>query len=172
LKNPQLEFKTISKHRMVNHYYPKLKTSLETIGNDIIWHKDSEGLNSIGGIVLHIIEHVKRNTARLIDPDVKFHEGIENFFPNLNMDKHIILEELKRAFSDFEVALDHLNAEQIDMYNIYHLVEHTGYHVGQIIDRIQRTTGIRFRFVQNGLNEKELKKIVDEELKHQPEKFG
>lgn len=36
----------------------------------------------------------------------------------------------------------------LDRYDIYHLVEHTGYHLGQIIDRTQRMSHTLFQFVQ------------------------
>jgi hypothetical protein len=163
-RDPSLEFKIISKHRMVSHYLPKLKICLEHLDFNLIWHKESEDLNSIGGIVLHVVEHLNRNTIRLRNPDAKFNKGIENHFPYMEQDIAIIIEELDRTFSEFETAMNNLSSDQIDIYNIYHLVEHTGYHLGQIIDRAQRITGLRFQFVQNGLNEKELKKIIEDEI--------
>ncbi|MNF04884.1 hypothetical protein D3C80_2044960 [compost metagenome] len=65
--------------------------------------------------------------------------------------------------------MDNLSGDQVNQYNIYHLVEHTAYHLGQIVDRTQRLTGIRFQFVQNGINESGLKEIIEEELR---KKFG
>jgi hypothetical protein len=150
---------------MINHYFPKLKCCLEHLSNESIWQKESEDSNSIGGIVLHLIEHIKRNTIRLRDQNVIFNQGIEKHFPDINKDGAVIVEELDRSIIDFGTAMDNLDSDQIDIYNIYHLVEHTGYHLGQIIDRAQRLTGIRFQFVQNGINERELKKIIDKELR-------
>jgi hypothetical protein len=49
------------------------------------------------------------------------------------------------------------------MNDIYHLVEHTGYHLGQIVDRTQRINKTLFQFVQNGINEKNLKKLLEDE---------
>jgi hypothetical protein len=164
-RNHSFEFKIISKYRMINHYFQKLKSCLENLSNESIWHKESEDSNSIGGIVVHLIEHINRNTARLRDQNVIFNQGIEKHFPDINQDKAMIVEELDRSFIDFGNAMDNIDSDQIDTYNIYHLVEHTGYHLGQIIDRTQRLTGIRFQFVQNGINERELKKIIDEELR-------
>jgi hypothetical protein len=163
-RNHSFEFKIISKYRMISHYFPKLKSCLEHLSNESIWLKESEDSNSIGGIVLHLIEHINRNTARLRDRNVIFYQGIEKHFPDINRDRTMIFEELDRSFIDFGTAMDNIDSDQIDTYNIYHLVEHTGYHLGQIIDRAQRLTGIRFQFVQNGINEKELKKIIDIEL--------
>lgn len=63
---------------------------------------------------------------------------------------------------EFELAIN--KAEVFCMYDIYHLIEHTGYHLGQVVDRVQRITGKRFQFVQNGINEKTLKKYINTEL--------
>jgi hypothetical protein len=161
-RNHSLEFKIISKHRMISFYLPKLKICLEHLGNELIWTKESEDLNNIGGIVLHLKEHVDRNTKRLREVNITFDTGIENYFPNINKDKQPLIEGLERSFLDFGLALD--NSSQFDLYNIYHLVEHTGYHLGQIIDRALRMGGIKFQFVQNGINERELKRLVDEEI--------
>ena len=73
-----------------------------------------------------------------------------------------LLDEVEDAFSSFCAALD--NTSDINMYDVYHVVEHTAYHLGQIIDRVQRLAGHRFQFVQTGLNEKALRAIVQQSL--------
>lgn len=155
------EFKIISKHRMISHYYLKLMTCLESLNINQMWLKESEDLNSIGGIIIHIIEHIKRNTQKMKNPDIKFEYGIENLFPDLCYEKEIMKEKLRQTFFEFEVAIS--ETESIDINNVYHLVEHTGYHLGQVIDRAQRLTGNRYQFVQNGINEKSLKGIIERE---------
>ncbi|MFT9369377.1 MULTISPECIES: hypothetical protein [Paenibacillus] len=72
------------------------------------------------------------------------------------------MDEVEDAFSAFCAALD--NTGYINMYDVYHVVEHTAYHLGQIIDRVQRLAGHRFQFVQTGLNEKALHAIVNQSL--------
>lgn len=39
---------------------------------------------------------------------------------------------------------------------------YTGYHLGQIIDRVQASTGKKFPFVQNRLNEAYLRRQIEE----------
>ncbi|GAF06111.1 acetyltransferase [Paenibacillus pini JCM 16418] len=163
-RNHAIEFIAISKHRMINHYLPKLKICLEQLNHTMIWHKESDDSNSIGGIVSHVIEHVNRNTLRLVNPDVILSQGFEDYFPDVDVDKVILLDKLEITFSRYAEAMDLLSADQLHMYNMYHVVEHTGYHLGQIIDRAQRITGIQFQFVQNGINEKQLMKMVEEEI--------
>ncbi|WP_233698068.1 DinB family protein [Paenibacillus profundus] len=159
-------FHVISVCRMVNHYLPKVKISLEQLKHEEIWKQDSENAASIGGIVLHIMEHVKRNTLRLIEVNATFEQGIEDYFPYPHLDKQRMLQQLDNAFAEWKHAMDTTAQEKIDMYNVYHLVEHTGYHVGQIFDRAQRMTGCRFQFVQNGINEKALRESVEEEMRN------
>ncbi|BBI34301.1 DinB family protein [Cohnella abietis] len=156
------EFMIISKHRMKSHYYLKFKACLESLNNSQIIFKESESSNSIGGIVIHVIEHIKRNTQRLINPDIKYESGIENLFTDPVQDKEILIEHLQQTFAEFDIAIS--DAASLDMYNIYHLVEHTGYHLGQVVDRTQRLTGVKFQFVQNGIDEKSLKEAIDKEL--------
>ncbi|MGZ0040263.1 hypothetical protein [Paenibacillus ottowii] len=73
-----------------------------------------------------------------------------------------LLDEVEDTFSSFCSALD--NTGHINLYDVYHVVEHTAYHLGQIIDRVQRLAGHRFQFVQTGLNEKALRAIVQQSL--------
>ncbi|MCL6603673.1 MAG: DinB family protein [Paenibacillus sp.] len=156
-------FRTVSMHRMVNHYLPKFLICLESLDNQMIWDcGDYENeMNNIGGITFHIIEQVTRNTLRLSNPDLKFDKGIENYFPNMNEGKDQLISGLNLTFSKFRTTLETVEPDHIDLFNLYHLVEHTSYHLGQIIDRAQRLTGIQYQFVQNGLNEKELRALVE-----------
>lgn len=167
--NPLLEFKVISKHRMISHYLPKLIQCLNSLSSELIWLKESEDSNSIGGTVLHIQEHIHRNTKRMRDPSIRFNKGIENSFPSSYQNKVKLIEELENLFLKLGIEMDNLSEDQVNQYNTYHLVEHTAYHLGQIVDRTQRLTGIRFQFVQNGINESGLKEIIEEELR---KKFG
>ncbi|MBY6273477.1 MAG: hypothetical protein CW346_14870, partial [Bacillaceae bacterium] len=54
--------------------------------------------------------------------------------------------------------------DEIDMHSLYHLVEHTGYHLGQIVDRAKRMTKKSFNFCQNGINERNLKERINARL--------
>lgn len=157
-------FITISKHRMCDQYLHKLRICIESLTEDQLWQSDSERSNSIGGIVLHIMEHIDRNTARMMNPHMIFEQGIERFFPASLEKKAEVIDRLTAAFNRFGTAVDHVGLAA-DMYNIYHLVEHTGYHLGQIVDRAQSLAAAKFEFVQNGINEKALRSIVEEKLK-------
>ncbi|GCD81389.1 hypothetical protein ACNR9V_03730 [Parageobacillus thermoglucosidasius] len=160
-------FVKISQQRMYNHYLPKLVQSVQVLDSDAIWSKEAENLNSVGGIVLHICEHVRRISIKFsVRNHAGFNEGIEDYFPNLNLSPEELLQTVKETFDEFNSVMEKLienMPDEIDMHSLYHLVEHTGYHLGQIVDRSKRITKKSFNFCQNGINEQNLKALIKEQ---------
>lgn len=154
---------TICKHRMVSHYLPKLLFCVEGMSDHFLWLKQ-EQQNSVGGIVLHVLEHVRRNALRLLDPSVSFDKGIEQFFPEHNFTANDLSEKAKNEFQHFKEAIESADMTSIDIHSLLHLVEHTGYHLGQIVQRCQSLTNRQFQFCQNGINEKALKEQIERDF--------
>lgn len=48
---------------MQDHYLPKLIQAISFVSEEDLW-KHGDSVNSIGGIILHICEHIQRNTSR------------------------------------------------------------------------------------------------------------
>ena len=121
--------------------------------------------NSIGGIILHICEHVNRHIGRYYKLEkTKYDKGIEDYFPDSGIPSSELIEFVKNIYMTWKDGMENLiktEEQEIDMHSFYHLVEHTGYHLGQIIDRVQRKTGNSFSFCQNGINEKNLKEQIE-----------
>lgn len=161
-------FVKISQQRMYNHYLPKLVQSLQELNSDAIWGKEAENLNSVGGIVLHICEYVRRISVRFSNQNHSgFNKGIEDYFPDLNLSPEELIQTAKKTFDEFNSVMEKLlenMPDEIDMHSLYHLVEHTGYHLGQIIDRTKRITKTSFNFCQNGINERNLKELIKDQL--------
>ncbi|MEI4831597.1 hypothetical protein WAX78_19400 [Bacillus sp. FJAT-53711] len=159
----QLVFK-ITYHRMYDHYLPKLLQTIQVLHTEELWEQE-KGMNSIGGIVLHICEHIKRNTARYANPDIKFEEGIEEYFPHLDISSNPLCSIIEETFANwkraFAKAVNSKNKIEIDIHSLFHLVEHTGYHLGQVVDRVKRIRGTKFDFCQKGLNERNLKDMIE-----------
>jgi len=152
--NDMKVFIQISRARMLYHYYPKIKKCLELLTEEEIWRIEATYDHSIGGIVEHIKLHIERNIARITNPESKFEKGIENSFNQNRQDKELTVTSINEVFIVLDKTLENYESE---MYDIYHLVEHTGYHVGQIVDRTKRLKGKIFDFVIEGINETNLK---------------
>jgi hypothetical protein len=165
MSNDLCEFIRISIFRMCEHYLPKLKIALDAVDKEVLWKHEIETLNSIGGIVLHIGQHIQRHVMRYSN-NGKVEGGIEDYFPDeTSLSSSDLIQIITDRFNTWrEVMTDYLEGnrdqEKLDMFDIYHLVEHTGYHLAQIIDRVQRLTDKRFQFVQNGINERSLKELI------------
>ncbi|MCM3735264.1 hypothetical protein M3215_05385 [Bacillus cytotoxicus] len=155
----QLVFQ-ITYHRICDHYFPKLLQAIHCLNTEELWKQE---MNSIGGIALHICEHVKRNTARYSNPDIKFEEGIEEYFPRLEITSYDLCLMIKEIFDNWKRAFTKAvkRNTEIDMHSLLHLVEHTAYHVGQVVDRVKRIRGMQFGFCQKGLNERNLRKTIE-----------
>jgi len=166
-------FLNISLHRMFDHYLPKLTASIRAVDREHLWRREGENLNAIGGIVLHICEHVRRNAIFLTSRDTRFPAGIEEHFPDLLLSPEELSARVEQTFSEWQTAMKTRIAQTLsdartgdidpvtEMHRVYHLVEHTGYHLGQIVDRVKRITGRSFRFTQEGLNERRLREIIE-----------
>ncbi|MED0982053.1 hypothetical protein P4T48_21665 [Bacillus paramycoides] len=152
----------ISYFRMYDHYLPKLTQVLKCLNAEDLWKREGEA-NSIGGIVLHICEHVKRNTIRYSNPNVNFEKGIEEYFPMKSLSAEMLLEIVEEVFREW--GNKYIKAckgrTEINLHSLFHLVEHTSYHLGQVVDRTKSLKRERFNFCQNGINEKDLRTKVE-----------
>ncbi|WP_243522628.1 hypothetical protein [Bacillus pseudomycoides] len=155
-------FYKIAYHRMYDHYLPKLLQTIGHLNAKELW-KQGESANSIGGIILHICEHVKRNATRYSNPNIHFEKGIEEHFPIMHSSPEMLSKIVQGTFDEWEknyVKACNENT-RIDIHCLFHLVEHTSYHLGQVIDRTKLLKGKKFDFCQNGLNEKNLRFSIE-----------
>jgi len=159
-------FIKISQYRMYHHYLPKLVISLKELNSQQLWEKEIQNINSIGGIVLHICEHVRRNSVRFSNKEhAGFNKGIEEYFPDSNLTSMELVSLIETTFREFNETMEQLILnvpEKLDMHSLYHLIEHTGYHLGQIVDRSKRVLSKSFNFCQSGLNERKLRSIIED----------
>jgi len=152
----------ITYHRMKEHYLHKLVQAIRFVSEDELW-KEGASVNSIGGIVLHICEHIQRNTSRYKDPNIVFEKGIEEYFPVKRQRTEVLLQYVKEVFDEWGKAYIQAWEEKkyMDLHSVLHLVEHTSYHLGQVVDRTNSIKGQQFHFCQNGINEKNLRTRVE-----------
>ncbi|HEK9099048.1 hypothetical protein KFD70_06030 [Bacillus pfraonensis] len=155
-------FYKIAYHRMYDHYLPKLLQTIGYLNEDELW-KTEGTVNSIGGIVLHICEHIKRNSSRYSNPNIHFENGIEEYFPVMRLDSKTLSEIIQGIFDEWkqEYVKAYNENTRIDIHSLFHLVEHTSYHLGQVVDRTKLLKGKKFDFCQNGLNEKKLRLCIE-----------
>ena len=159
-------FLKITYHRMCDMYWPKLKIALEGVEREILWREPYPAGNMLGGIVLHVCEHIARSCLRLQNLERQLKPGFENYFPANGQTAEELLALFEAQLDDWKLLMmKYLSREQAleqeQVHQLYHLAEHTGYHLGQVLDRVQAATGRKFAFTRNGLNEASLREKID-----------
>ncbi|KUO96123.1 hypothetical protein ATW55_14415 [Ferroacidibacillus organovorans] len=159
-------FLRISEYRVVGNYLPKVRRCLDSLNTQQLWEHETHEANSVGGILLHICEQFDRHTARYNQVGTVTAAGIEDYFPDMGLSPEELVAKIEETFTAWQRAIHELLSDEsrvVDLFSIYHLIEHTSYHLGQIVDRVQRKTGESFQFVQKDLNERSLRAIVEDE---------
>lgn len=152
-----------TKNRMLNHYLPQFKICLDTVSDEQLWREEADS-GSIGGIVIHVMEHVRRNVIRLIDPEQPYEDNSEPFFQkSYGQDKKVLTDQLDFLFMQLKMELEQFRHQQVCIHNLNRLVEHTGDQLGQLVMLTERSTGSRFQFGVAELNEQELRTRMEGE---------
>ncbi|GGH26767.1 hypothetical protein [Paenibacillus segetis] len=159
-------FLRISLHRMCDLYFLKLCEAFKPLQQDHLWVEQYPGSNSVGGIVIHVTEHIHRNCLRLTNQEHLLEQGFHEFFPKGDYTPQQLLEQMNEQLNSWkQLIVQYINSPaEFDMehvHHIYHLVEHASYHLAQVIDRIQGLTGIKFEFCKHGLNEQFLRNKIE-----------
>lgn len=160
-------FLKITLYRMTDMYLPKFREALSAADPGVLWAEPYHAGNSVGGISLHVAEHIARSRLRLQQRSDQLKPNFERYFPSGDQTAKQLIELIEQELLAWRnLLLERLNhgpgIDTEQMHQLYDVVEHTGYHLGQIIDRIQAATGRKFSFVQNGLNEAYLRRKIEE----------
>jgi hypothetical protein len=171
--HPLLEFLVISRCRVTAHYQPKLQACLDALDQGQLWQSDETTGHSVGGLILHILEHPRRHTAWLSTGSKPQNiPRYEDFFPELSENPSEIGHLVGQIFGQWQAAMSRLIDEiraggtlpdgGPDMGAIYHLVEHIAYHLAQVIRATEGVTRHKFDFCRQGIDEKMLRDQVNE----------
>lgn len=171
MHNGEIEelFLKISLHRMCDLYFMKLKEALRDVSHEDVWSEPYYDSNTIGGITLHVCEHIARSCLRLKSLDGELKPNFESYFPMDGQTSEELILAFEHHLQEWKILMNmyihkELKMDKEQIHQLYHLVEHTGYHLGQIIDRIQGITGRKFAFCNNGLNESYLRSKIEPHL--------
>lgn len=137
-------FLAFSRYKLLNMYWPRLKTCVEPMTVEQVWWRPNEASNSIGNLILHLNGNV---TQWLVDSfnrnEDKRNRPVE-FSTNGGLTAAQLLGRLGETLAKAEKVLDHLTVDEllapyeIQGYHVhgldavYQVVEHFGLHYGQI----------------------------------------
>jgi len=153
----------VVEHRICDHYQPKLRAALDCADDGMLW--DESDPNAVGAIVLHMLAHLRGVTGMLASGSARS-EPLEEVLPVTGQRPEDLVAELTTTGSEFRAAISACRQRQaplddVTVQRILHLMEHLGYHTGQVVYAIRAKTGREFRFAQTGLDEAALRRLVE-----------
>jgi hypothetical protein len=151
-------FLAFSRQKLIDQYWPRLRTCVESLTDEQIWWRPNDASNSIGNLVLHLNGNVRQwviaSFERLEDnrnrpAEFAQRDGIPA--PTLLHQLGATMQEASKVLSGL-TENDLLRSFEIQGYKvtgleaIYQVVEHFGLHYGQItyITKMLRNADLGF----------------------------
>ena len=157
-KTPEAEFIEASRIFLRDDYLPKLLQCVNAMSDDDLWWRPNEVSNSVGNLILHLCGNVRQWIVASVG-GVEFKRNRDaEFAARGPVPKAELIANLTLALSEVDSVLATLDGGRIlqrvkvQTYDVsvlqavYHVVEHFGYHLGQILYVYKMRTGTDPRF--------------------------
>ncbi len=151
-------FLEFSRHRLLERYWPRLRTCVEPLSEAQVWWRPNPASNSIGNLILHLNGNVRQWLVASFNRLEDRRERQAEFDAQEGIPAAELLERLGATLREAEDVLGRLTeADLVAPYEIqgyhvrgldavYQVVEHFGMHYGQIayITKTVRGTDLGF----------------------------
>ena len=137
-------FLAFSGNKLVNQYWPRLKTCVEPMTVEQVWWRPNEASNSIGNLILHLNGNMTQWLVASFNKDEDLRNRSEEFAAQGGLTAAELLSRLGATVAEAEKVLNRLTVEEllapyvIQGYHVrgldavYQVIEHFGLHYGQI----------------------------------------
>jgi uncharacterized damage-inducible protein DinB len=152
------EFIEASRVFLRDDYLPKLLYCIEQLPEADLWWRPNEVSNSIGNLILHLCGNLRQWIVSSIGGAEFKRDRDGEFAARGPVAKEELTANLKQTLSEVDRVLQGLESGRllarlkIQTYDVstlqavYHVVEHFGYHLGQILYIYKMRTGSDPRF--------------------------
>ena len=126
-------------------FMPKIRSSVELLSEEDIWWRGSEAENSVGNMLLHLAGNVRQWIISGLGGAPDHRQRPLEFSSRGGISKGEALSRLDAAVSEATAVLHGLSGDDLlteraiqgfrrtGLQAIFHVVEHFGYHTGQIV---------------------------------------
>jgi len=137
-------FLEFSRRKLLEHYWPRLRASVESLTEEQIWWRPNDASNSIGNLILHLNGNVRQWLVASFNRWEDDRNRPAEFAAETGLTAAELLERLGATMDEAAQVLARLtDADLIAPYDIqgyrvsgleavYQVVEHFGLHYGQI----------------------------------------
>jgi uncharacterized damage-inducible protein DinB len=158
---PEAEFVEASRVFLREDYLPKLLHCVEQLSDEDLWWRPNEVSNSVGNLVLHLCGNVRQWIVSSVGGAEFKRDRDAEFAARGPVPKSDLIANLKLALSEVDATLAKLETGRpagllervkVQTYEVsilqavYHVVEHFGYHLGQILYIYKMRKGVDPQF--------------------------
>jgi uncharacterized damage-inducible protein DinB len=144
-KTPDAEFIDASRTFLRDDYLPKLLHCIERMSEEDLWWRPNEVSNSAGNLILHLCGNLRQWIVSSIG-GVEFKRDRDaEFAARGPVSKAELISNIQTVVKEVDAVLASLKSEKLldrfrvqkyevsTLQAVYHVVEHFGYHLGQIL---------------------------------------
>jgi uncharacterized damage-inducible protein DinB len=139
-------FLEFSRRKLLDEYWPRTCTCLDTLTDEQVWWRPNEESNSIGNLLLHLNGNLRQWIVAPLGNVASVRDRPAEFAERHQIEHRLMRENLARTLDEIDAILNRLTAaDLVKRYTIqgyerttaleaiYHAVEHFGMHHGQIL---------------------------------------
>lgn len=139
-------FLEFSRRKLLDEYWPRTCTCLDSLTDEQIWWRPNEQSNSIGNLLLHLNGNLRQWIVAPLGKVANLRDRPAEFAERHHIESGPMRENLARTLEEIGQILNNLIARNLtETYTIqgyerttaleaiYHAVEHFGMHHGQIL---------------------------------------
>jgi hypothetical protein len=137
-------FLEFSRRKLLEHYWPRLRSCVESLTDEQIWWRPNEASNSIGNLVLHLNGNVRQWLVDSFEHRADERDRPAEFNQRESIPASDLIARLSGTMQEASAVLERLTEAEltapmeIQGYHVtgveavYQVVEHFGLHYGQI----------------------------------------
>src|SRR5204862_4038926 len=138
-------FLDFSRKKLVDQYWPRLRTCVESLSDKQVWWRPNEASNSAGNLILHLNGNVQQWLVASFSRQQATRDRPAEFAAREGMAVAELLERLGATIGRASDVLARLTETELratyhiqgytvtGLHAVYQVVEHFGLHYGQIV---------------------------------------
>lgn len=157
--NLSTDFLEFSRQKLLQQYWPRLRSAVEPLTDEQVWWRPNEACNSVGNLILHLNGNVGQWLVASFQRKKDHRDRPAEFNQREGISTAALLELLGATIHEAEDVLTRLTANDlVDRFDVqgyeectglrivYQVVEHFGLHYGQILYLVKTIRGVDLGF--------------------------
>ena len=138
-------FLEFSRKTLIEEYWPRLRSCVESLSDEQVWWRPNEASNSIGNLLLHLNGNVHQWLVASFDRVNDARNRPAEFAERRHVPAAELVQQLDSTLRRASDVLSRLTEDELratyhiqdytvtGLHAVYHVVEHFGMHYGQIV---------------------------------------